>query len=580
MLSWFLSDASTSQQAPPRQVGSQCGSAISLGKALSRFRSAGRWRPALQEIQDAKHHALKTDLVVFNIALGAVASHGRWQLALLMTAAEKSPDTYSWNTLAGAVSKGKSWSRVLATLRLIREQQIADTVTYNTAISSLKGQPAGWFRASSLLLQASLAKLQPDVMTCSSTAACAQDMDVSGDAWRDVLVHLETSRGSSLAKSVYLWSACMTCVSRASRWATAWDLMQAARRCRLQPNVVMLCAATAAGQIGHQWQQTHTSLEAARAQELAVNDVFFGTILADTSWSRAVQWLEEMRLSTVRASSVLLAIASSTVPWEQALEALLPASAHALSAVNNVIGGCGKTACWQAAVALVHRFATEDATARVTAVGFTAAAGACERGRQRRQAVMLLKELRRRRLQGDRTSQGAAIAFSSQSWRTALWQLAVASTEEASAKGDRVMQGSAMATCGEHGKWILVMGLLDAQMPIEPVNVALEACKTKSLWTVALGLMGVALERELKLDVLTVSSTLGACAQCWEENRLWFSHLQLLDRMVLRQVRPNLLCWLEALPKEQACPMSPNLLHKLQAVAIASFDRFDVRRAA
>ena len=137
-----------------------------------------------------------------------------------------------------------------------------------------------------------------------------------------------------------------------------------------------------------------------------------------------------------------------------------------------------------------------------------------------------------------------------------------------------------MATCGEHGKWILVMGLLDAQMPIEPVNVALEACKTKSLWTVALGLMGVALERELKLDVLTVSSTLGACAQCWEENRLWFSHLQLLDRMVLRQVRPNLLCWLEALPKEQACPMSPNLLHKLQAVAIASFDRFDVRRAA
>ena len=35
----------------------------------------------------------------------------------------------------------------------------------------------------------------------------------------------------------------------------------------------------------------------------------------------------------------------------------------------------------------------QDATARVTAVGFTAAAGACERGRQRRQAVMLLKEL-------------------------------------------------------------------------------------------------------------------------------------------------------------------------------------------
>ena len=235
----------------PRQVGSQW-SAISLGKALSRFRSAGRWRSALQEIQDAKRRALKTDLVVFNIALGAVASHGRWQLALSMTAAEQSPDTYSWNTLAGAVSKGKSWSRALATLRLVRGLQIADTVTYNTAISSLKGQPAGWFRASSLLLQASLAKLKADVMTCSSTAACAQDMGSSGDAWRDILVHLETSRGSSLAKSVYLWSACMTCVSRASRvclstrrssfraaasnldlmlprqgWASALDLLQA-----------------------------------------------------------------------------------------------------------------------------------------------------------------------------------------------------------------------------------------------------------------------------------------------------------------------------------------------------------------
>lgn len=560
----------------PRQVGSQW-SAISLGKALSRFRSAGRWRSALQEIQDAKHRALKTDLVVFNIALGAVASHGRWQLALSMTAAEQSPDTYSWNTLAGAVSKRKSWSRALATLRLVRGLQIADTVTYNTAISSLKGQPAGWFRASSLLLQASLAKLKADVMTCSSTAACAQDMGSSGDAWRDILVHLETSRGSSLAKSVYLWSACMTCVSRASRWASALDLLQAAPRCSLQPNVVMLCAATAAGQIGHQWQQTHTSLEAARAQELAVNDVFFGTILTDTSWSRAAQWLEDMHMSTVRASSVVLAIASNTVPWEQALEALLPASADAQLAVNNIIGGCGKAACWQAAMALIHRFTTEDATARVTAVGFTAAAGACERGRQRRQAVMLLKELRRRRLQGDRTSQGAAIAVASQSWRTALWQLAVASTEDASARGDWVMQGSAMAACGERGKWILVMGLLDAHMPIEPVNVALEACKTKSLWTVALRLLGVALERELKLDVLTASSTLSACAQCWQENRLWRVTLQLLDTMVLRQVRPNLLCWLEALPKEQACPMSPNLLHKLQAVASASLGRFAVR---
>ena len=260
MLSWFLSDASTSQQAPPRQVGSQCGSAISLGKALSRFRSAGRWRPALQEIQDAKHHALKTDLVVFNIALGAVASHGRWQLALLMTAAEKSPDTYSWNTLAGAVSKGKSWSRALATLRLIREQQIADTVTYNTAISSLKGQPAGWFRASSLLLQASLAKLQPDVMTCSSTAACAQDMDVSGDAWRDVLVHLETSRGSSLAKSVYLWSACMTCVSRASRacLSTRRSSLRAAASHDVMPPRMGHCMGFDAG------THTHTHCESVR----------------------------------------------------------------------------------------------------------------------------------------------------------------------------------------------------------------------------------------------------------------------------------------------------------------------------
>lgn len=134
-----------------------------------------------------------------------------------------------------------------------------------------------------------------------------------------------------------------------------------------------------------------------------------------------------------------------------------------------------------------------------------------------------------------------------------------------------------MAACGERGKWILVMGLLDAHMPIEPVNVALEACKTKSLWTVALRLLGVALERELKLDVLTASSTLSACAQCWQENRLWRVTLQLLDTMVLRQVRPNLLCWLEALPKEQACPMSPNLLHKLQAVASASLGRFAVR---
>ncbi|CAE6966391.1 unnamed protein product [Symbiodinium natans] len=554
----------------PRQLGWEDGSGISVREALSSFRKQGRWRPALQLLQDAKEARLgSVDLIVFNIALDAASGRGRWQRALSMIATERAPDAYSWNTLAGSVSKAKLWSHSLTTLDALCRRQVAGVVAYNTSISSLT-QAMGWSRARSLLLRMSLASLQPDVTSCSAAVACAQGPEVAADAWRDTLALLESIKGSSLSRSIILRSSLMTCVSRASRWASAWDLMRETRQHALQCNVVALCAATVAAQLGLRWRRAVGSFEAARHQELRVNDVLFGALLsaeAGTSWARALQWTRDLRGIGLRNSPVLLAIACSILPWKESLGALDCASASAVaigaSAVNAAIGGCGEAACWQAAVAMVCRL-SHGGRPSATAITYTAAAGACERGRQRRQAVDLLRGIRRARLESDRTAEGAAMALEVSSWRRALWRLAITGCV------DSVMQAATMSTCGQHGRWAVVLDLLKTPAPssVESVNVAIEACKIKSLWRAALALLATARERDLKPDVLTLSSTLGACAEVRQPTSLWPSTLLLLEAMALRQVRPNLLCWIEATPSH-ARPVPPQLLHILRGHRIS-----------
>ena len=197
-------------------------SAISLAKQLNTYCREGRWKSSLQELRGAQANRVASDLVVFNIALRALSiGAGRWQTASALCSAtnaampfERALDTYSWNTLANTFSKECLWTYTLSILQQLRRSHNADLVTYNTAISSLKGQGVLWPRASSLLNLACVAKLQVDIVTCTSVAACAQEVAEGTDVWWDSLTHLSVARRVGLTQSIFLLSTCMTCMSR------------------------------------------------------------------------------------------------------------------------------------------------------------------------------------------------------------------------------------------------------------------------------------------------------------------------------------------------------------------------------
>lgn len=405
----------------------------------------------------------------------ATGRTGRWRSAATLLGnfarhRELQPELQLFNSLINVCGKSSRWCEALRYFQLMGHVQLEiSSVTYNTVLSlDLKD---AWPRAWHLLPHA-------DLLGCNAAlGGCG-----AWGAWQRAEGLMRSM--NHLQPDVVTYVAVMKSQQKAKLWQNAADMLQGLRN--LRPTV--LCWSVAA--IGP-WHEALGNVQLMRSQVLASSVVTLSAVITSlaesaTGWKEALQILADAPLVQVEPNVIsynasICACSTAAEPWRKALE-LVPREAN-LVTFNSAISACSAAGEWQ-------------------------------------WAMVLLKELELRNLQGDSFTLNAAIACEAR-WTEALELLRLA---DAARLADVISYSSCISALEKALQWqkALELFFLMTERTISPnlisCNAAISACEKCGVWQLALLLLAGSHTLRLQLDVISFNASLSACenASEWE----------------------------------------------------------------
>ncbi|CAJ1358957.1 unnamed protein product, partial [Effrenium voratum] len=349
---------------------------------LSVFSAASAWRDALVSLQHVARSKLRPSTVTRNAAAAACAGSGGWRRVAGLL--ENSRSRVGCNVAAEALRVAKRWRQAL---HLAARSEVSDVKTCDAAICACE---AGSHRGVQMLmgeldrhhLPALLRRLR-GAGTQLRAAWVLRD-------WQHGLELFAELRRAQSELDVVAGNAQLA-AARGGGWRLAVDL-RAFRARSLEPSVVSYNTLGAAEVAGGRWHRALARLATATRLD-AFN---LSSCAGKSPWRRAVCLLrsaERRRLALrVVRNAALAAISAASEETEGAWRQALRLGAQALGDVDGADGVTGNSAL-----------------------------SACERARRWRQAMELLRNVRRRRF-GNIISCNAAMSACQ---KVARWQDAV-----------------------------------------------------------------------------------------------------------------------------------------------------------
>ena len=329
------------------------------------------------------------------------------------------------------------------------------------------------------------------------------------------------------------------------RWPGALHLLRRMRRCRAEPSTTTLNEVLNVVEQGRgRWED---GLElGSRIAVLGLEpDVFTRGSLA-CACGRGVQWIKAIGLFDTTSSPALgggiISSCTAALRWQWAAESLLQLRRDSLETGSleicrrAVLQALGRRSCWELCCAELQEMwlrsrAKPPGQARPALRAYNMAMSACELSGRWRQALLLLRTARRRKVQLDEISFAAAASACTRrglAWAFGLWLW-----EELRLSGgpqpDIVFLTATLTACEVGQRWHTAMKLhqqQDKRGDLESDNAlnlaVMSCCKRGTFWGSALWLLG-----SMPLTYSIGNALVGSCSRAlaWVESQLLLSSL-------------------------------------------------------
>ena len=466
---------------------------IAYNTAASALERGSQWQRVLELLQDLEAASCPGDKITFSSAMGACGKQGLWQTTLhLLESMQRmhvQGDLRMYTAVISACGAGRRWREAVGLLTDFGALSLQpDVVAYTAAIQSCT-QGTEWEQALSLMNQMLSHRLQADLFMYNSI----MNAGVEGKQWLLAVDLLRSLRGS-LQGDAYTYSICLCAFECGGQWKQAVALvdslgnqrllttavlnsvipslrwssalaMWALLACRnLKPDGITPVAIFGACEKGGKWRQATTFLlEMDRGRLKPTLSAYTAAMGAckveasEESWLPALLLLTSLRHRTLQGDDVstnyVMASCAGSGRWAEALAVPFEEDVD-ISTCNTRIGACAK---WQDAIALYNAMLRSRLTPDL--VSYSTAIGACKRGEQWLQALVLLAELKGTR-QVDAMAYTATIGACAGG---AQWQIALCLLAEACSfrvPQDDVIIASAAGACVRATRWELALDFL------------------------------------------------------------------------------------------------------------------------
>ncbi|CAE7696057.1 unnamed protein product [Symbiodinium sp. CCMP2456] len=355
--------------------------------------AAGAWQAALDALQQARLGGLRWSGVSTNVALAASAAalapaepsaerSARWGAAaqLLEEAQEgrMQTDIISWNSVLAACGRGRETSAVLRSLQeLIRLKNEPDCVTYNTVMKACAAAML-WQKAHDVALRLQCSDIEADAFSLNELLTCSR--------WR---------MGMQLPTALKVQLTPVTCASLlyACEWRVAVHLLLSLKEAALETRTMNFNAVTSACSRASAWRNTlllASMLTRSFSADLKMASSTLAACGASDEWERALSLFFELhtaKLSNAFTYGAAISACGRGGCWLQAFWLLEEAAASEIEPddvmLNSAISACRSE--WAAAIALLHRFLSQNIPPTVTT--YCAVMTACDRCEQPRKVL-------------------------------------------------------------------------------------------------------------------------------------------------------------------------------------------------
>eukprot|EP00435_Cladocopium_sp_Y103_P034264 s660_g8.t2 len=310
-------------------------------------------------------------------------------------------DLQLFNSLINVCGKSSRWCEALSNFQLMGHVQLdASRVTYNTVLSLDLND--AWPRAWCLLRFGDLLGCNAALNSCAWQRAEA--------AMRDAMNYLQPD--------VVTYGAVMNCQQKAKLWQNAAQMLQEGTRHFLRPTV--LCWSVTAPR---PWREALGAVQLMRSQVLSSSVVTLSAVITSLADSASAGWKEALQI--LEDAPLVYQVVPNVISF------------------NASICACGTAVQWRNALDVVRRETSNLVT-------FNSAISACGAADEWQWAMVLLKELELRNLQGDSFTLNAAITACETRWTEALELLRLA---DAARLADVISYSSCISSLEKALQW-------------------------------------------------------------------------------------------------------------------------------
>ncbi|CAE8621629.1 unnamed protein product [Polarella glacialis] len=364
---------------------------------------------------------------------------------------------------------------------------------------------------------------------------------------------LAVMRRSQLKISVIHFNSAISACQKVGQWQMSLNVLCAMMpETRVEPDQISYNSAISACAKTGQWRQALILLGMMPEAKVAPDKISFNSAITacekGSQWQIAVELLSLMPQARVVADQVsyscVISACSKGGQWQIALNVLsvmMPGAKIVpdLISHNGAINACATSGQWQHALHVLRKIPAAKVVANV--VSYNSAISACEKGSQWKLALDLLDSMPEAKVVADKITYSSAISACAQGgqWQHAVKLLSV--MPEATVLPNIFSYNSAITACEKGGQWQHAHRLL-SMMPGAKIgpdqisyNSAISACEKGREWQMAVKLLSMMPEAKIVPDQLSYSSAISACEKAGD----WPMALSLLQVTLGARVVPD-----------------------------------------
>lgn len=271
-------------------------SLLTYNAALGALEDSGRWQQAQRLLRDMRSARVRPSLISYNLALGACAKGkgegaGRAAMEILdeLRTRRMRPDVITYSSVIAALSKGGDWVRVVGLIGAMQEAELSpNAFSFSAAIAACE-RAGEWEKALALFdglraagaLEAMDASVYHSAISAAASGATTAGMELAKSL-------LEQMATAGFPPDVRAYNGVLKACERAADWEGAIDTLARMKTEGLSPDTISYTCAVGALGRAREWEKALSVWTTMLSEGVAADALALHTLLR--ALSAASQW--------------------------------------------------------------------------------------------------------------------------------------------------------------------------------------------------------------------------------------------------------------------------------------------------